>query len=127
MGLVMLDTMDLRPEGPGPRAHACSQVRPEVAHLERVPDAVSDRGEGRSIREREAQLAGEMGSRITIDRDRVHSIGWNVGRPEAEANRFQGEAGPVLDSNEPLLLGSCPQRAVHDEAGGGIAVIRVDA
>src|SRR4030095_6225809 len=116
MGPVMPDAMDLRPERAGPDAHACSQGGPEVAHLEGVPHAIGDGAEAGSIGEREAQLTREMSSRIAIHGDRVHPIEWNVSGAETKANRFQRQARPVLDSEEPFLLRGRHQRAVHDDA-----------
>ena len=46
---------------------------------------------------------------------------------QAVADRFAGEAAPVLDAAEALLLDGGDQVAVLDQAGRGIGVIGVEA
>src|SRR5262249_52979684 len=61
------------------------------------------------------------------DGDVVEVAGGDAGGPEAVADRLLGEAGPVLDAVEPLLLDGGDEPAVDHQRGRRVAVEGVDA
>ena len=73
------------------------------------------------------ELAPAVGAVVAVDRDVLDVAQRDPGLGQAIADRFAGEAAPMLDAPEALLLDGGDQGAVLHEAGGGIGVVGIQA
>ena len=71
------------------------------------------------------ELAPAIGAIVAVDRDVLDVAQRDAGLGQAVADRFAGEAAPVLDAPEALFLDGGDQGAVLHQAGGGIGVVGV--
>ena len=122
---VVLHRMRLAPERLSRKR--ARQVRFDAFALALVADAIQHQAEIRALRQHVGELLPQVGLRILVDGHVLDLRQSDPGLGEAVADGLARKARPVLDAAEALLLGRRDDLAIADEAGGGIAVERVDA
>ena len=124
MRAVVLDVVRGAGEAPAPEG---LQPRGQVGHVAQVREAVLDCGQARPAAEREEGLVQEVRARVAGDGDVRDAREVGAGLVQDGADGAGGEAGPVLDAVEPLLLHARQQLPVAQEDRRGVAVEGVDA
>jgi hypothetical protein len=92
-----------------------------------VAQAVFDEAEVGPVAEDEEETAPIVDAGLAVDGDVVEVTEAQAGFAEAEFGGFSGEAGPVLDAPEALFFGGSDDATIANEAGGGVAVVGVEA
>lgn len=126
MGQVVLDRMQL--ETVSGRRELARQPRLERGDLRQVARPAERPAEAPRVAERQRRLAQQVGARLARDGDAAE-LGQAAGadRVETELDRLAGEARPVLDAAEALLLDPGGERAVAEDRRRGVGVEGVEA
>jgi hypothetical protein len=124
VGAVVLHVVGGAGERPAPER---AQPRGQVGHVAQVRQAVLDRGQPRPAAEREERLVQQVRPRVPGDGDVGDAREVGAGLVQDGSDGAGGEAGPVLDAVEPLLLHAGQEMAVAHQDRGRVAVEGVDA
>src|SRR5690242_1951809 len=122
---MMFNALDRAGKGIG-RKRAGDQLG-EAGAGAAVAQAAGDQAEPGARGQEKAELAGEIGLAVLIDRDAVDVAQPDAGFSQAVRRRLRRKAGAMLDAAEALFLGGGDQHAVAQQRSRGIGVERIEA
>ena len=122
---MVLDVADFSTENFAWKASAQLVFHPRSLAL--LAQAPQHHARIRTPEERVGHLPPQVRAGVLVDRHAVHIGEAGIRGTQAIADGFGWKTRPVLDAPKPLFLRRGDKLAVAEQAGGGIAVISVDA
>jgi len=101
------------------------QVAGDVGAIAALAQAIQHVARADARGQHIGKLAPAVGAIVAVDRDMLDVAQRDAGFGQAVADRFAGEAAPMLDAAEALFLDGGDQGAILHQAGGRVGVISV--
>ncbi len=101
------------------------QVAGDVGAIAALAQAIQHIGRADARGQHVGELAPAVGAIVAVDRNVLDVGQRDAGFGQAVADRFAGEAAPMLDAAETLFLDGGDQGAILHQAGGGVGVVGV--